>query len=316
MAAVQVPHSFELYPPRSASTAAALPTVVDDLAATGPEWFSVTYGAAGSTTEASYDLVRLVLERTDVDVMAHLTCVASSHAESAAVVRRYLAAGVRRFLAVRGDLVEGRPVGELHSAAELVQLVHRVQAEREQWHEPRTPDSAAPRSLEVERPRAQIAVAAFVNGHPDSDAPTNHLDALLAKQVAGADLAITQLFFQPEDYARFVDQARGWGITIPIIPGVLPITSPARLRRMLELSGEDEPGELALALEIEPTVQGRREVGIAHAVRFAEDLVAAGAPSLHLYTFNQADAVLEVLRRLGLAAAPAETPVLMERETT
>ena len=306
MAAARVPHSFELYPPRSASSAAALPGVVDALAATGPAWFSVTYGAAGSTTEASFDLARLVLERTDVDVMAHLTCVGSSHAETAELVDRFIDAGVRRFLAVRGDLVEGRPLGDLRSAAELVQLVHRVHAARAQWAVPAATGPATTQTLDEDRPPARIAVAAFVNGHPDSHEPTDHLDALLAKQVAGAEMAITQLFFDPRDYVAFVDRARRWGITIPIVPGILPITSPGRLRRMLELSGEDEPAELAVALEIEPSVGGRREVGIAQATRFAEDLIAAGAPALHLYTFNQADAVLDVLHRLGLTAAPTK----------
>ncbi|WP_375400943.1 methylenetetrahydrofolate reductase [uncultured Amnibacterium sp.] len=306
MVAARVPHSFELYPPRSAATAAALPSVVDALAATEPAWFSVTYGAAGSTTEASYDVARLVLDRTDVDVMAHLTCVGSSHAEAAALVQRFLAAGVRRFLAIRGDLVEGRPLGDIHSAAELVQLVHRVLADREQWAERAVPEARGVRTLHVQPPRADVTVAAFVNGHPDSRTPTDHLDALLAKQVAGAEMAITQLFFHTEDYVTFVEQARRWGITIPIVPGILPITSPARLRRMLELSGEDEPRELAVALDTEPTVEGRREVGIAHAARFANDLIAAGAPVLHLYTFNQAGAVLDVLHRIGFTPAPTK----------
>lgn len=306
MAVARVPHSFELYPPRSAASAAALPSVVDALAATGPAWFSVTYGAAGSTTEASYDVARLVLDRTEIDVMAHLTCVGSSHAEAVALVQRFLGAGVRRFLAIRGDLVEGRPLGDIHSAAELVQLVRRVLADREQWAERAIPQARGVRTLDVQPPGADVTVAAFVNGHPDSRTPTDHLDALLAKQVAGAEMAITQLFFHPEDYVTFVEQARRWGITIPIVPGILPITSPARLRRMLELSGEDEPRELAAALDTEPTVEGRREVGITHAARFANDLIVAGAPVLHLYTFNQAGAVLDVLHRIGFTPAPTK----------
>ena len=303
MSAVGVPHSFELYPPRTPTSSAALPKVLDALAATGPAWFSVTYGAAGSTTDASFELVRLVVERTRSDVMAHLTCVGSSHAEATELVRRFLAAGVRGFLAVRGDQVEGRPLGDLRSAAELVQLVHRVQAERDQWTEFAQPQRPYARTLEADRPAARVAVAAFVNGHPDSRSRTDHLDALLAKQVAGAEVAITQLFFHPGDYSAFVERARRWGITIPIVPGVLPVTSPGRLRRMLELSGEDEPHELAIALEIEPTVEGRHEIGIAHATRFAAELLDAGAPALHLYTFNQSEAVLEVLHRLGITTS-------------
>jgi methylenetetrahydrofolate reductase (NADPH) len=162
------------------------------------------------------------------------------------------------------------------------------------------------RAIGEDRPRAHVAVAAFVNGHPDARNRTDHLDALLAKQVAGAELAITQLFFHAEDYAAFIERARRWGITIPIVPGVLPVTSTARLRRVLELSGEDEPRDLAIALEVEPTPEGQREIGVASATAFAAALVAAGAPALHLYTFNQSDAVLEVLRRLGLV--PTKEP--------
>ena len=210
-----ITHSFELYPPRTAASAAALPAALAALAATRPQYFSVTYGAAGSSTGASFDLVRTVAETTGIDVMAHLTCSGTSVAQTSEHVRRLLDLGARWFLAVRGDRAEGDPVPGLRTAAELVQLIHRVQAERANWG--------------VALPKARVAVAAFVNGHPESRTRTDHLDALLAKQIAGAELAITQLFFHPEDYAAFVDRARRWGITIPIVPGVLPVTSPARL---------------------------------------------------------------------------------------
>jgi methylenetetrahydrofolate reductase (NADPH) len=302
----RVPHSFELYPPRTPAAASALPAALDVLARTGPAWFSVTFGAAGSSTDASFDLVRLVGERTGAEVMAHLTCAGSSPAEATALVRRFLDAGVHRFLAVRGDRRDDAAPTDLRSAAELVQLIHRVQAEREPWALHPLPGLPGVQAIGDDRPRARVAVAAFVNGHPDAPSRADHLDALLAKQVAGAELAITQLFFHPEDYAAFVDRARRWGITIPIVPGVLPVTSPARLRRALQLAGEDEPRDLAIALEIEPTAEGRRELGVTHATAFAEALLAAGAPALHLYTFNQSDAVLEVLRRLG--HVPIEEP--------
>lgn len=302
----RVPHSFELYPPRSEAAALALPAALDALAASGPEWFSVTFGAVGSSTDASFDLVRLVRERTGVDVMAHLTCAGSTHAEATALVRRFLDMGVHRFLAVRGDRRPDAAPTDLRAAAELVQLIHRVQAERVPWALHPLPGLPGVQAIGEDRPRARVAVAAFVNGHPDAPTRNDHLDALLAKQAAGAELAITQLFFHPEDYASFVDRARRWGVTIPIVPGVLPVTSPARLRRVLELSGEDLPRDLAIALEIEPTVEGQREIGVAHATAFAEALLAAGAPALHLYTFNQPDAVLEVLHRLGLV--PTKEP--------
>lgn len=303
-----VSHSFELLPPRSAASAAAMPAVIDALAATGPDFFSVTYGAAGSRTEGSFELVRAVRERTGVEVMAHLTCTGLTHAEASALVRRFLDDGVLRFLAIRGDPVPGRSAGDLATAAELVQLVHRVQSEREPWSARRLPG----RGVHVQqegRTQARVAVAAFVNGHPDSRTPDGHLDALLAKQVAGADLAITQLFFEAADYAVFVRRARARGITIPIVPGVMPVTSPARLRRTLELSGEAEPRELAAALEAEPSEAGRYEIGVAHATALCAALIDAGAPSLHLYPFNRATAVVDVLDRLGLT-----TP--LTKETT
>ena len=296
MQGARAAHSFELYPPRTQASRAALPAVIETLAATRPEFFSVTYGASGSSTDASFDLAQQVVA-SGAEVMAHLTCAGSSPAEVAALIRRFLDLGATRFLAVRGDAVTNAEPGALRSAAELVQLIDRVQAERRAW----LPGA--------EPPRAQVAVAAFVNGHPESRARTSHLDALLAKQVAGADLAITQLFFHAEDYAAFVERARRWGITIPIVPGVLPVISSARLARMLELSGEDEPFDLALALQVEPTEEGRYEIGVDHAARFAKALLDAGAPALHLYTFNRAEAVVDVLDRLGLV--PART-----KETT
>ncbi|HET6824754.1 MAG TPA: methylenetetrahydrofolate reductase, partial [Amnibacterium sp.] len=196
----RVPHSFELYPPRTPAAAAALPAALDVLARTGPAWFSVTFGAAGSSTDASFDLVRLVGERTGAEVMAHLTCAGSSPAEATALVRRFLDAGVHRFLAVRGDRRDDAAPTDLRSAAELVQLIHRVQAEREPWALHPLPGLPGVQAIGDDRPRARVAVAAFVNGHPDAPSRADHLDALLAKQVAGAELAITQLFFHPEDY--------------------------------------------------------------------------------------------------------------------
>jgi methylenetetrahydrofolate reductase (NADPH) len=299
------PFSFELFPPRSPAAAASLPGTVARLAAAGPAFLSVTYGAGGSSRAASLDLIRTVLTETSVPPMAHLTCVGSTHAEAAALVRQFLDAGVRRFLAIRGDPpAGGGPVGELTSAAQLVQLIHRVQAEREPYEERELPGLPTVHTLSGTRPRVEVAVAAFVNGHPGSRRAHQHVDALLAKEAAGATLALTQLFFHAQDYAAFVRQARAAGVTIPIVPGIMPVTSPARLRRMLELSGEDSPTDLAIRLEIEPTPEGQREIGIAHATALGRALLDAGAPALHLYTLNQSAAVLEVLSRLDAIRIP------------
>ena len=308
----RVPFSFELYPPRNAAATAALPATIDRLAAARPEFISVTYGANGSSRTSSLDVLRYILANTTVSPMAHLTCVGSSHAEANRLIREFLDAGVRSFLAVRGDPPEDVPAGEsglgdLRSAGELVQLIHRVQAERVPYEERLVPGIPTAREVSTEREHVRIAVAAFPNGHPNSRSASQDIDTLLAKQAAGANLAITQLFFHPEDYLAFAQRARDAGVEFPILPGIMPVTSPARLKRMLELSGEDLPSELAIQLEIEPTEEGQREIGIAWASGVVSQLVAGGAPGIHLYTFNQHEAVLAVLERTGLLHSASAT---------
>ncbi|MET3568282.1 methylenetetrahydrofolate reductase (NADPH) [Leifsonia sp. 98AMF] len=311
MSCTEARFSFELYPPRTERAAAALPGTIDLLAATRPDFISVTYGAGGSSRTASLDVLRYIIEHTDVSPMAHLTCVGSSHEEAHRLIRDFLDAGVRRFLAVRGDPPEGLAegddgIGDIRTTAELVQLIHRVQAERVPYGELAVPELHAQAVLE-HREHVQIAVAAFPNGHPSSHSVSQDIDALLAKQAAGANLGITQLFFHAEDYFHFTQRAAEAGVTFPILPGIMPVTSPARLKRMLELSGEDLPSDLAIELEVEPTDEGRREIGIAWAARLGERLLAGGAPGLHLYTFNQHEAVLSVLDRIGALPAASET---------
>lgn len=296
------PFSFELYPPRSSAVAAAMPGRIDALAAAGPRFISVTYGAGGSSHDSSLDVLRYLLAHTDIPPMAHLTCIGSSHAAAGRLVREFLDAGVRSFLALRGDPPTGgaAPAGDLGSAAELVQLIDRVNAERTPYREVPLPGMPGARTVARRRDPVTIAVAAFPNGHPRSRSPQQDIDTLLAKQASGANLAITQLFFHAEDYFAFVDRARAAGVRFPILPGIMPVTSPARLRRMLELSGEDLPSDLAIRLEVEPTDEGRREVGIDHAAGFARRLLDGGAPGIHLYTFNQHQTSLAVLERAGL----------------
>ena len=176
-------------------------------------------------------------------------------------------------------------LGDLESAAQLAQLIDRVQAERAPYTEVAIP--GFPGAARVERrTKVDIAVAAFPNGHPRSRHPREHIDSLLAKEAAGATLAITQLFFHADDYLAFVQRSRQAGVTIPILPGIMPITSPARLRRVLELSGESLPSELAIALEVEPSGEGQEDVGVAYASALVRDVIAGGAPGVHLYAFN------------------------------
>lgn len=302
-----VPVSFELYPARTDAGIPALHETVRQLAAIDPAFISVTYGAGGSTRNGSLALLRHILDTTDVETMAHLTCVGTAYPEATTLIREFLDAGITRFLALRGDPPEGMAegddfLGDIRSAAELAQLIDRVQAERMPYGE--APVPGLPQAARVVAPHdVQIAVAAFVNGHPRARYPREHIDALLAKQAAGATLAITQLFFYADDYLSFVERSREAGVTIPILPGLMPATSPKRLQRMLELSGEQLPGELAVALDVEPTPEGQRAVGVAHAANLVREVIAGGAPGVHLCAFNNHRLVLDVLAAAGLLPA-------------
>jgi methylenetetrahydrofolate reductase (NADPH) len=296
--------SFELYPPRSARAEAALIECLIELVAAGPEFISVTYGANGSSREPSLSVLGRILDGTGVQPMAHLTCVGSSYVQASELIRQFLDAGITSFLALRGDPPVGVSesdsfLGDLGSAGELVQLIHRVQAEREQFGFREVPGFPAAKRIASGR-KVTIAVAAFPNGHPRSRSMSQDLDTLLAKEAAGANLAITQLFFQADDFLGFVDQAREAGVTMRILPGIMPVLSAQRLARIIELTGESTPLDLQRRLESAPDEQSQRTVGIDHAIALGTEVLAGGASGLHLYTFNQHEPVLAVLRGAGL----------------
>jgi methylenetetrahydrofolate reductase (NADPH) len=296
--------SFELYPPRNPKAEVALLESLDHLVAAGPEFISVTYGAAGTTKGASIEVLQRVMAHTQA--MAHLTCVGSSYAEATRLIREFLDAGVTSFLALRGDPPVGthegeRFLGDLGSAGELVQLIHRVQEERVPFTQHDVPGN--PRAKRIAGgEKVTIAVAAFPNGHPRSRSVEQDLDTLLAKEAAGANLAITQLFFEADDYLRFVEQARAAGVTMRILPGIMPVLSPARLHRIIELTDEKLPLDLLAKLEAAETPEAQAAVGIDHAIALGSAVINGDAenPGLHLYTFNQHEPVLAVLRGVGL----------------
>ena len=277
------PVSFELFPPRTDAAALALGRTIDKLAEAHPAFISVTFGAGGSSRDRSLTVLRYMLEHTDVEPMAHLTCVGSSHAEANRLVREFLDAGITSFLALRGDPPDGADpdagIRDLDSAAELVQLIHRVQEEREPFAQVGIPGLPGVTQIR-ERPRPErVAVAAFPTGHPRSRGPAQDVDTLLAKEIAGANLAITQLFWRAHDYLGFVQP----------------------------------PAELEIDLEIEPDPEAQAELGIAFAARLAADVLDGGAPGLHLYTFNRHEVVLDVLDRIDLGT---NDRLVNERNTT
>jgi len=286
----RVPFSFELYPARTEEGMPQVVAAAEKLARTGPAFISVTYGAAGSTTARSLGLVSHIQSATPAPALAHLTGVGADEATLRARIAAFLDVGARRFLALRGDPPTDGRAAQGCSAADVVRLIRDVHARRGDSDD------------------LSIAVAAFPNGHPRSRDRRRDVEALLAKQEAGADFAITQVLFDAADYERFVRDARAAGVEIPLLPGVMPITTPRRLDRVLALTGESRPAELDLALSLEGTAQGQEDAGVAFAARMVRDLVAAGAPGIHLYAFNHADTVLAALRRAGLFdRAPART---------
>lgn len=276
------PVSFEVYPPRSPEHMGALLEAIDYLAKVNPDFISVTFGAGGSTTRDSLAVLEYIEKNTPTHPLAHLTCVGNSTEEATTLVRSFVDAGITQFLALRGDLPEDHSagIGDLPHAEDLVRLL----------------DGLSHTGSSIER----IAVAAFPNGHPDSASQEDDIHVLLRKQEAGATLAITQLFFEVEEYTNFVNAARSAGVTMAILPGIMPITSVGRLKRVLELTGEKAPDQLWQALEGQGDAAGQKRVGIEWAANLTKELRDAGAPGIHLYAFNQHETVLSVLEQAGV----------------
>ncbi|WP_372593805.1 methylenetetrahydrofolate reductase [Actinotalea sp.] len=282
--------SFELFPPRSAAGEASLWAAIARLAEAAPDFISVTYGASGSSRDTSRAVVRHVLEHTQVRPVAHLTCIASERSELRTIAEGFLADGVRDVLALRGDPPAGAepwvpPVDGLSRASELVAFLREID------------------------PAVAIGVAATPSclpAVPEPDAPLcGDLLALRAKQDAGAQYAITQVFFEADSYRRYVAAARAAGVDLPIIPGIVPLEDPARLRRLQEISGVPVPGALLDRLDSETDEQRRRAAGLELGAELVSEVLEAGAPGLHLYTFNQSRASIALLDRLGLRSGAA-----------
>ena len=278
--------SFEVFPARTGAAALALGHAVQHLAAANPDFVSVTYGANGSHRDESVDLLKYLRSHTDVLPLAHLTTVRENRESLLRIIHELMDAGIHDFLALRGDpprgMTESSPevAGSL-SARDLVELAAQARSER-------------PALTSVGR----TAVAVYPNGHPHSRGRNADIEWLLAKQEAGASLGITQLFFHAEEYLSFVADAGAQGVRLPILPGLMPVSTSAQLRKVAELAGQPAPASLERAMH--EAGGFAPELGVRHTVELAQELIAGGAPSIHLYTFNRHEQVLAVLRELGL----------------
>lgn len=293
--------SFEVMPPRKENLIKPFWDTVQRLLSVTPDFLSVTYGAAGQDRHSARDVVRSLVQDSPVQPIAHLTCVGTTATEVGEVVSDYLDAGVRTFLALRGDPPVGRPdwqpaPGGVSSATELVTLIRSIEAARCAQY----PGAA----LRAAFKPLTIAVAAFPAGNPAAGtSPNQEVERLLVKQSAGASFAITQLFWETETYVNFLEKARSNGVTIPIVPGILPPTEIKRVNRMTELTGVVFPEYLRRRLESAQSVEEMYSVGVSLGARLARDLHEAGAPGIHMYTFNKAAPALDVLDAAGLVSA-------------
>lgn len=282
--------SFEMFPPRTPAVAATVGARLSMLTGLRPDYISVTYGAAGSGPERSRDMLMTVLRHPHVPAVAHLTCTGQTRAELTDRIVGWLRLGVRNVLALRGDPPAGqadwRPAaGGLDSAAELVALIRQIEAEARAGLGPDGRPLLAPGE------RVSVSVAAYPS--PASRPRDLELRLLADKQAAGADFAISQVFHDAQDYIGLLADARSAGITLPIMPGVLPYADLGRLERLEVLSGVPTPAHLHESLDL-PDPDRRRKLGARITLDLATAVLDGGAPGIHLYTFNELHAVDEV----------------------
>ena len=271
------PISFEFFPPNTPVGDTKLRDVVAQLAAVGPEFFSVTYGAGGSTRDKTLATVRAIAEAGH-EAAPHLSCVGSTRANIAEILATYRAQGIRRVVALRGDLPSGTATaGEFRYAAELVRFIRESQGT--DW---------------------AIEVAAYPEYHPAQRYAARDLQHYVDKVNAGATAAITQFFFNPDAYFHFVDATRKLGATAPIVAGVMPFHNYAKIAQFAQRDGIEIPRWVALKMEgfLDDTAS-IRAFGLDVVTQLCERLVAGGVPGIHFYTLNQAPLALEVARRLG-----------------
>ena len=272
--------SFELFPPKNESAQSGLRDAVDQMTDVGPEYFSVTYGAGGTTRDRTRKIVDMVATQTGLPVAHHLTCVGASRGEVDEQAEALRAAGIERIVALRGDIPEGESLDPdgYNDAAELVAGLRRVGD-------------------------FDIAVAAYPEVHPEAASPQADLDHLKRKIDAGASTAITQYAFDTDGVLRFIDRARAAGIEAPIVPGIMPVANLGGLKRFSANCGATIPGwmeRMFAGLDDEPRM--RDMVAASVATEQCRRLAEHGITKFHFYTLNRAPVSVAICRALGLSA--------------
>jgi methylenetetrahydrofolate reductase (NADPH) len=274
----RIPVSAEFFPPKTPEGVAKLRAVRQQLYAIKPEFWSVTFGAGGSTQEGTFNAVSEILAE-GMRAASHFSCIGATHQTVRAQLATLKAMGVKRLVALRGDLPSGYGAGgEFHYASDLVAFIRAETGD--DFH---------------------IEVAAYPEIHPQAKSPESDLQAFATKVRAGANSAITQYFYNPDAYFRFVDDVAAMGLNVPVVPGIMPITSSTQLMRFSDASGAEIPRWIRLRLQsFGDDAASIKAFGLDVVTGLCEQLRAGGAPGLHFYTMNQSVATLALCERLGL----------------
>ena len=270
--------SIEFFPPQTPEGVEKLRIVRSKLAVLKPEFFSVTFGAGGSTRERTFSVVKEIAAE-GFNAAPHLSCVGSTRANIRDILNEYQAAGIRRIVALRGDLPSGTAeAGEFRYANELVEFIRTETGDH--FH---------------------LDVAAYPEWHPQARFPRDDLANFMRKAKAGADSAITQYFYNADAYVHFVDEIRAQGVDIPIVPGIMPIASFSKLARFSDACGAELPRWMRRKFEgLGDDTDAIRAFGLDIVTELCERLLAGGAPGLHFYSMNQSALTLEICKRLGI----------------
>ncbi len=281
MTTQQKSFSFEFFPPKTPEGAEKLRVVRDKLSALKPNYFSVTFGAGGSTQQGTLDTV-LEIIRAGQQAAPHLSCIGSTRASIREILQSYQGHGIKHLVALRGDMPSGmQSAGEFRYANELIEFIRAETGDQ-----------------------FIIEVAVYPEFHPQASNPDSDMLNFKRKVDAGANSAITQYFFNPDAYFSFVNDAQRLGITIPIIPGIMPITNYKQLARFSDMCGAEIPRWIRKRLEgFGDDVASLRAFGEDVVTELCGNLLESGAPGLHFYTMNQADATIALYKRLGLYTA-------------